>query len=1057
MKSKKHTKKLPLWCLLLILFTFSSNVSMMAQNVTITGTVKDEYGEPMIGVTVQVKGTSTGTVTNLNGDYKISLRKGGTLKFSFMGYMDQEIKVISSRHDVAMKENSQQLDEVIVVGYGTMKKRDNAGAITSVDAKMIEERNAVSVFDALQGAAPGVSIISTSGAPGESKSIQVRGASTFEDSAVSPLYVVDGVMVDDIDNLAPNDIKSMEVLKDAASASIYGARSANGVIIITTKSGEEGKPRVDFSYSRSYNSPTRKLPQVNAFESRLSLGAGDFENPAKWLEKFSARTDSCGLQYSTNNYYQDMLFTTGSEDKFNATISGGTKQAKYRASLSYVNTDGIVPTSYNKRFTGNINMDFRPWDNVLFTTNIRISNQQWNKISEKNILQGAMRRDPDMIIWYPDGELIPYYASGGRVNPIAWLEQYKDDYDRYIFNFTQKMKWDIKKWISLNATLAANYTLLRNSTFTSKYLKGNVTTPNNGEDKTAWSKNYLGEVYANFSHTFKKNHAVSLMLGASIEETVRDNMNYAGSDFLSEELTTMNMATILDPTKTYTTITESASIGFFGRLNYSWKSRYILTANLRRDGSSKFGVKNRWGWFPSASVAWRVSDEAFMKWAKPVLTDAKIRASYGVTGNDKIKEYESRTLYTVNGSYNNIGASYAESRYGNPSLKWEETRQSNFGIDLSFLGGRIYFTGDYYIKKTDDLLAEQNLPYTSGYDKVRVNLAKLENKGVELSLTAVPVQTKNWRWSTTVNWWKNKNKILSLAKDDYVASNIWYVASGYPAGLWYGLKNTGVYEYDCSNAYTTDYKVRLTPILQRDEYNNVVIGLNGQPTVLGYQYPDGTAYTGEVKQMTHNNVLATGGDVIWENRPDATGNLDGNIDENDKHILGRATPKWFASWSNNLSYKNFTLSVSFYLSWGGKVYNELKRYATTWGGSSHKQHPDYVRTGWKYQGQITDWYALTSKNRQTLNLSQLNSQYLEDGSFLRLQSVRLTYNLEKNWLKKTPLRNVQLYVYGNGLLTWTNYTGYDPEVSGNSVLMPGRDDSKYPHCREYGFGINFGF
>ena len=369
-----------------------------------------------------------------------------------------------------------------------------------------------------------------------------------------------------------------------------------------------------------------------------------------------------------------------------------------------------------------------------------------------------MRRDPDMIIWYPDGELIPYYSSGGRVNPIAALEQYRDEFDRYNFNFTQKIQWNLTKWLTLNGTLAANYQLQRESKFKSKYLMGKDTDPNTGGDFTTWRKNYTGDLYVNYNKTFAKNHTINAMLGASFEEVSTDDLRFEGSDFLSEELYTMNLATILNIAKTYTRLQETSAVGFFGRLNYSWKSRYILAGTLRRDASSKFGKNNRWGWFPSVSAAWRVSDEFFMKWTKPLLSDAKIRVSYGVTGNDKISAYEAMTTYTVNGNYNNIGAVVGSSKYGNPNLKWEETKQTNFGLDLSFLDGRIYFTGDYYIKKTHDLLADQKLPYTTGYDNIRVNLASLENRGLELSVTAVPVQTRAFSWTTTVNWWKNKNK-----------------------------------------------------------------------------------------------------------------------------------------------------------------------------------------------------------------------------------------------------------------------------------------------------------
>jgi len=285
------------------------------------------------------------------------------------------------------------------------------------------------------------------------------------------------------------------------------------------------------------------------------------------------------------------------------------------------------------------------------------------------------------------------------------------------------------------------------------------------------------------------------------------------------------------------------------------------------------------------------------------------------------------------------------------------------------------------------------------------------------------------------------------------------VAKGKSAGQWYGYKNLGVYQYDVSNAYTDDFKTRLEPVLKRDDHNNVVIGLNGSPTLLGYTLPDGTPYTGDVKQMrVSGENIARGGDVIYENTPDSEGNYDGYINEGDKQILGNANPDWYASWSNDFTYKNFTFSFNFYMSWGGLTYNRLKRYYTVWGGNTHMQHPEYIRTGWKYQGQITPWYALNTKQRatNTSNTGELNSMYLEDASFLRLKNVRLTYNLDNKFIKKTPLRNCQVYVYGNNLLTWTNYSGYDPEIGG-SVLTPGRDDSAYPRYREIGFGINVGF
>lgn len=1058
MKKKKHESKSRVWRLLLVLFAFSLSPHLLAQEITQAGVVIDLKGEAMIGVSVQVKGTSKGTITDLDGNFSIRCAKGSDLTFSFIGYKTIIKKVIGSKMRVEMEEDAQVLDEVIVVGYGSMNKKHITGSMTSIDSKMLEEKNSVNIFDALQGAAPGMQIISNSGAPGAASFVSVRGASTFDDNGVSPLYVVDGVVVDNIDDIAPNDIKRIDVMKDAASSAIYGARSANGVVLITTKQGEAGKPRVDFRYSRAYNTVARKIPQVNAFESRLSMAASDLDNPSKTLEKFSSRTDSVGLQYSTNYFYQDLLFDTGTRDDANVQISGGADKFKYRASLNYNTQKGIIETSYADKYTANVNVDYQPWKNIKFATQVRLGYSKKNEISESNVLQGAMRRDPDMIIWYPDGELIPYYSSGGRRNPIAELLQRKDETTVYSGNFLQSLAWTFKPWLRLDASIAANYSTQRNVTFSSKYLEGSETGRNAGRDNSLQTWKYLGDAYLNFNKTIAKDHTINAMIGASFDTQNALTYRIGGTYFISEDLLYMNLATVKDVANVYTTGWDEASVGFFGRVVYSWKGRYTATGNLRVDGSSRFGVQNRWGKFPSVSAAWRLSDESFMRWSNKVLSDAKFRISYGVTGNDKIGRYESKTTYTSGSySYNGVGGVVPSSKYGNPALKWEETKQTNFGLDLSFLNGRIMFVADYYIKQTSDLLADLNLPYTTGYDKIRVNLASIENRGLELSLTAVPIRNRDFSWSTTVNWWKNENKITDLSREDYIQSNLWLVAKGHNAGLWYGYENLGVYEYDASNAYTPDFSNRLTPVFKRDTQGNVVIGLNGQPTLEKYLNSDGSIYTGEVKQMKVNGVVAGGGDVIWNNKPDENGEYDGLIDNKDQKILGKATPDWYGAWINNFTYKDFSLSMQFYVSWGGLVHNNLKRYYTTWGGNTHKQSPEYILQGWKYPGEITDWYALNSRARKTNNTTMnLNSQFLEDATFIRLSNVRLSYSVNKRYLKRSPLTNVQAYIYGNNLLTWTNYSGYDPELKA-SVLTPGNDSSTYPRSREFGFGFNVGF
>jgi TonB-linked SusC/RagA family outer membrane protein len=1033
-----------------------SGVDLFAQKITQTGTVVDKDGEPIIGAGVVPKDKNGGTVTDMDGNFTIQVEKGTTLTFSSLGYLSVDQKATGTKMNITLFEDVKTLDEVVVVGYGTMNKKHIAGSMTSVDGKKIEEKGVVNVMDALQGSAPGMQVVSSSGAPGASSYVSIRGASTFSDDGVSPLYVVDGVTVDDIDDISPYDIKSVEIMKDAATSAIYGARAANGVILITTKSGQEGKPQVDVRYQHSFYKAARKLPQVNAFESRLSMAATDLANAAKTLEKFSNRTDSVGMQYSTNYYYQDLLLRTGNRDDASVQVSGGNKGFKYRTSMNYVNQTGIYLASKDNKYTGSINVSYQGWKNITFDTRIRLGYEKRNDV-KTSVIKDALRRDPDMIIWYPDGELIPYYSSGGRRNPVAELTQRLDKKYIYSGNFYEGLQWKFTDWLSLNSSIAADYQSYRRVQFASKTLQGSDNGYNSGSDIKEERNKYTGEAYLTFNKKFG-DHTLSGTLGASFEYTKLLHYIISGSYFISETIHYMNMATELDASDTYTSGWDEAMAGFFGRVVYSWKNRYTVTALGRYDGSSRFGQNNRWGFFPSISAAWRFSDEPFMDWASNVLTDAKLRYSFGITGNDRIGRYESYTTYTTGSAYyNGVGGVVPSSKYGNPNLKWEQTKQNDIGLDLSFLGGRFTFVADYYVKQTDDLLSDYNLPYTTGYSTMRVNMASIQNKGIELSLTATPISTKDWAWTTTINWWKNKNKITDLSREDYVQSSAWLVAKGKQAGIWYGYKNLGIYQYDASNAYTEDYKTRLTPVFERDDDGNVIIGLNGQPTLIMYTLPDGSEYTGTVQQMKVNGVVEGGGDVIWYNKPDEDGNLDGVIDTNDQTELGVATPQWYASWANSIVWRNFSLNVNFYLSWGGKIWNNVKQYYTSWGGNTHKQSPEYILQGWKYPGEITEWYALDSRQRKTNNHKMsLSDQFLEDGSFLRLQDVRLSYKLDKKWLDKTPMRSLQVYIYGKNLVTWTNYTGFDPEV-GMSVLTPGKDDANYPRSKELGFGLNIGF
>lgn len=1047
---------------LLVFFVLSAEVAWSQQ--TVTGRVTAEDGLALPGVNIIIDGTATGTTSDAEGKFTVAVNSSeAVLVFSFIGYKTQNVPVGNQTTiNVSLEPDLQSLEEVVVVGYGEMKKRDVTGSIGSINTETISQRQPINIFEAMQGAVPGVQISSNSGAPGDGSSIMIRGASTFKDGAVTPLYIVDGMIMKNIDGINPNDIKSIEILKDGASAAIYGARSANGVIIITTKTGESGAPRLDLRFLRSYSSIANTLPQVNKFERVLN----DPSTRGTVLEKYSTNADSVGLINSTSNNYQELLTQTAIRSDLGLSVSGGTEKLRYFSSLNYIDEKGIILTSYSKRASMRTNIDYQATNKLKFGSRLSLGYRKTNNISEGDVLGWALKRITNYIIWYPDGSLAPVYAMGGQRNPIQEIEERKRLTHVYEGNFNQYMEFKFTDWLQFRTSATGNLSLRRYNEFRGKELDSNGNEDlrqSTGRDETQLVWSALADAYFTANHTFGSDHSVNAMIGGSVENGKTEYLQFEGTRFVTESgLSTMNLlaleasANTEEEEGTYTFAHDYSIVGFFGRLGYSYKGKYMFNATARADGSSKFGANNKWGIFPSASIGWRFTDENFMQWSNALLSDGKLRMSYGTNGNDQaLNPYDAQTRYNAGFFYNGIGGVSSVPVFGNPNLRWEQTAQTDYGIDLSFMDGRISFTGDYYIKTTKDLIVDVNLPTTTGFSNMQQNLASIENRGIELSVTAhVLPSTSKVSWVTTFNWAKNKNRILDLGREDYVHANIWYVAENAPAGNFYGYTQLGIYQYDASNAYTEDYSTRLEPVVQRDGQGNAIIAQNGQPVVEGYLLPNGQAYSGEVKQLLINGAPARGGDVIWANLPNAEGVYDDKIDDSDRKILGNAQPKWDFGWNNSFTYKNWNLSFNVYVRWGGTIYNNFKRGYTSWGGNLHNQHPDYIRTGWKWPGQITDWYWIS--NNRNYNYRELSSFLLEDGSFIRLRNVRLSYQLDRAISQKAHMNNVTLYVYGTNLLTWTNYTGYDPEIGGG-VLSPGRDNAKYPRKREIGLGVNISF
>lgn len=1042
-------RKVKLFMLMIMLQLLS--IVAYSQSLRVTGTITDSKGEPLPGVTVKVQGETTGVSTSISGQYSIDVPNSkAVLTFIYIGFeTKQEVVGTRSTINITLGETMSNLEEVIVVGYGTQKKRDVTGAISSISAKVIEEKQPVSIFDAIQGAAPGVRVMNSSGAPGEEGDITIRGLSTLSDEGVKPLYIVDGVTMNSINAINPKDIQSIEILKDAASAAIYGSRSANGVILVTTKRGEEGKPRINVDYLRSYSNLSKRVPQSN----RLERSMWDRRNASGLDPK---PDDSTSFARNADNDYQALITQTALRNQIDLGMSGGTKQLKYFNSLQYLDEEGILITSYNKRLTMRTNVQYDPSSKVSLSTRLNFSYRDRNNINEGNMLRQALQRPPGMALYFPDGTYI--YNNGGRRNPLAEAYLRENISNTYQGVLYQAIDFKILTPLTFHADASADVALQRTKTFNSKLLDTNNPQASSGGDNTELPIRTIGNAYFNYKQTFNSDHNLTAMAGINLEKNNSDEVNIQGRFFVTEAVHTLNAAGELSLSDVYSNGSGSSLVGFYGRLGYDYKGRYLLNATLRRDGSSVFGRDNRWGNFPSLSLGWRFSDESFMKWSKNILTDAKIRGSWGITGNQAIGPYDAVQQF-VFGSYfyNGVSGIRTNDRLGNSLLKWEETTQSNLGVDLTFLNGRISFIADAYVKNTKDLLYDAPLPLEAGFPgRARTNAGGLRNRGLELMLTGFPVRNTNFSWQTSVNWSQVRNKITSLPGGDYIANNIWYVGEGKEAGNFYGYKYLGVYEYDQSNAYTEDYRTRLIPQFQKDELGNVVIEKTKQPNLIGYTYPDGTPYTGpEPKKITAGGVVSAGGDVIWENLPDASGNINGSIGNEDRQILGHGQPRWSLGWTNNFNYKKFTLSFNLYGNFGGSIYNENRRNLASFNNSNTTPEPNFIHTFWKYPGMITDAYR--GGDRTADNMRRGGSYFLEDGSFIRLQSLRFGYQLPQSIGKKMFMQNLNLYAYGTNLLTWTKYTGFDPEVAQQSVLTPGDDPGRYPRRREMGLGLNITF
>ncbi len=1006
-----HTKKMNLCrqlslsmkTLMILAFLLCGLISHAA---IVKGTVTDKAGEPLIGATVMVAGSSTGVATDIDGNFSLDAEKGKTLRVSYVGYITQDVKVTSDNLKIVLLEDNALLEEVVVVGYGTMKRKDLTGSITTVNAKELNVGSYTDPGQLLQGKVPGLVVVQNSDPNGGVNSLTLRGASTLN-GAQGPLYVVDGIPEVNLNLIPPSEIESIDVLRDASATAIYGSKAANGVIIVTTKRGEEGPARVTYSGYVSWEKIANDHKMMTADELRAYARENGINIP-----------NDRGADTNWAKEVQRIGFATSHD----LSISGGTKSTNYSASVNYTKRDGIIKGVGNNLFTARAYVETKTLKDRLTLAvgvngNIR---NEWGvprDLNGSSVYEGMYYYSPLVPTTNEDGSWYNDQTISQNYNPLSLIYENRSMATFKRLQTTGKASLKIIEGLTLNGNFSYSLQNYHYKDYTSTKSQNNTRHGQASRKVTDdWTK--LMEIYANYDKDFGENHSLAVMLGYSWEESKNgDGFGAKGYNFYDDKLgwNNIGMANSWDADPVWGEVMKhSKMISFYGRVNYSFMSKYLLQAALRRDGSSNFGANNRWATFPSASVAWRLSEESFLK-DKNRLSDLKLRVGWGQSGNaGGFDIYTSRFFYDTTSRFDymdpitGIVTSYkglTAARNMNPDLKWETTTMLNIGLDFSFLNGRIGGTIEYYNKNTKDMIWDY--PVSTVLYPVNVltaNVGKMRNRGVELMIQAYPVQTRDFSWNTSLNISHNDNKVVSVSNSEFNAG----VLNRYDPHL-PGL----------SQGCSTQRIVEGKPI--GSFYLWEWAGYNDDGVSTFYRY-DGQG----------NRII------------DANGNPETTIQpgEDDRIYMGNAQPKLTMGWDNRLNWKNWDLNLFFTGVFGQKIFNEPHAYFSYVGSVSQGKN---VMTSVKDDQLATDGLAHYPSQR-----------YLEDGSYFKLATVTLGYtfrNCFNGWLN-----DIRLYVSANNVFTITGYTGRDPEINLGG-LDPGHDtrNDHYPRARQILVGamINF--
>lgn len=1024
-------------------------IGLYAQEASVKGVVLDETDTPLIGATIQVKGTSTGAITDIDGNFTLKTKKGNTLAISYIGYKTQEIKYTGqSSINIKMVPDNQSLEEVVVVGYGAMKRSDLTGSVSSVSMKDIEGFQSSSIAGALGGQVAGVQITSTDGTPGAGFSINIRGVGTLTGDS-SPLYIVDGFEVESIDHIANSDIESMEILKDASSSAIYGARAANGVVLISTKSGKVGRPIVSYNGSASYRNISKKLDVLSPYEFVKLQGEVNEQYLGTYYKEGMDEEGNPYRYQSLNDYigdkgvdWQDQTFNSTWSQDHNFSVTGGNNDTKYTASFSRYIENGIFKNSgfdkttakvrFNQKITKNITLDA--------TINYAQTNRKGSGTSADagrfNMLAQILSARPtpgwkmtieEFLDAAIDPEMLETGESLAQVNPVKQAESVTNDKRSELWSGNASLTWQIIKGLTFKTAGTYNTTNNRTDVF---YKNGSKEAYRNGESpygRTQMGRDVRWTNYNNLTWKQKiKKHQYDVMLGHEVAYRSTEYLLGEAMDFPFDNLGNNNLGLGSTPSKVESNYSDKMLLSFFARGNYNYDNRYLLTATIRADGSTVFSNKNKWGYFPSFSAAWRVSEEAFMKDVRWI-SNLKVRLGWGTVGNDRISNYLSMDLYSSNkyGVGNNTVTVLTPKQLKNSNLKWEGSTTTNFGIDLGLFDNRLNVIADFFVKNTKDLLLEQSLAHVTGFGSQMQNIGKIQNKGIELSLNSTNIQTKDFTWQTNFNISFIKNTLKGLAsgvESMYARSGFDsnftvydYIATvGQSLGLIYGYEFDGIYQSSDFNRTPSGQLVLKEGVTNNARYNGTL-----QPGVVKYKDQDG----------------------------------DGVITTNDRTVIGNAMPKWYGGITNTLNFKGIDFGFMFQFNYGNNIYNATRIYATQ-SRSGRRNMLAEVADRWSptnasnkvpaYNGYITN---------------DVYSRFVEDGSFLRLKNLTLGYTLPHKWVRKFHASKLRIYGTAQNLFCVTKYSGYDPEVNSasNNPMTPGLDWGAYPKSRVFTFGIDLQF